>query len=61
MEPVEAMELERLRRPDREIYSAKKRREDRMLDFGKSKKLTLSKLNKEISSINSLIKLIKKM
>lgn len=62
MEPVEAMELERLRRPDREVYSAKKRREDRMLDFGKSKKLTkLSKLNKEIRSINSLIKLIKKM
>jgi hypothetical protein len=59
------MELERSRRPDREIYSintTKKRREDRMLDFGKRKKLSkLSKLSKQIKSINSLIKRIQKM
>ena len=58
----ELMDLERSRRPDREIYSAKKRREDRMLDFGKRKKLSkLSKLSKEIRSINILIKRIQKM
>jgi len=61
-ELMEPMDLERSRRPDREIYSTKKRREDRMLDFGKRKKLSkLSKLSKEIKSINSLIKRIQKM
>jgi len=59
MEPVEAMELGRLRRPDRKVYvPPKKRREDpnRMLDFGKRKSISIS-----LKEINRLINLIKKL
>jgi hypothetical protein len=58
MKPGEAMDLERVRRPPREVYipPPKRSRIDSMVDFGKRKSISIS-----LKEINRLINLIKKL